>query len=81
MFFRGTLDFRRGIDATVPLLIGILYQLILPFSKIFLFFPASTTHPSQGKDDDLLVYTVTSVTSSPEAPPLVKPPILQVYSR
>ena len=53
------------------------------------FFPASSTYPSQGEDDDLLVYTITyplsffdtSITPSPDGPtpvvlPLVKPPIL-----
>ena len=41
-------------------------------------FSLSSTIPSQGEDDDLLVYTISSPTP---APILVKPPITQVYSR
>ena len=51
------------------------------FLKNIPFFPASSTYSSQREDDDLLVYTITFVTYSPEVPPLVKPHILQVYSR
>ena len=46
-------------------------------------FSLSYHVPSQGEDDDLLVYTITS--SAPSTPTLapvpIKPPITQVYSR
>ena len=66
----------------------------ITFLEYISFFLASSNYLSQGEDDDLLAYTVTypfnspvtPVTpspddSTPEVPPLVKPPILQVYSR
>ena len=39
-------------------------------------FSSSSDLPSQGEEDDLLVYTITS---SPSAP--LKPPIIHTYSR
>ena len=43
-------------------------------------FSLSSTVSSQGEDDDLLVYTISSPTPTP-TPILVKPPITQAYSR
>ena len=43
-------------------------------------FSISSTVTSQGEDDNLLVYTISSPTPTP-APVLVKPPITHVYSR
>ena len=43
-------------------------------------FSLSSPVASQGKDDDLLVYTIASLTLTP-APFPIKPPITQVYSR
>ena len=46
-------------------------------------FSLSLSVPSQGENDDLLVYTIASPAPSTStlAPVLVKPPITQVYSR
>ena len=43
-------------------------------------FSLSSTVTSQGEDDDLLVYTISSSTPTP-APVPVEPPITWVYSR
>ena len=43
-------------------------------------FSLSSTVTSQGEDDDLLVYTISSPTPTP-APVPVEPPITWVYSR
>ena len=44
-------------------------------------FSLSSTVTSQGEDDDLLVYTISSPTPTPTLAPVpVKPPITQVYS-
>ena len=43
-------------------------------------FSQSLIHPSQGEDDDLLVYTIASP-STALIPATVKPPITHVYTR
>ena len=43
-------------------------------------FSPDPIHTSQGEDDDLLVYTLTSP-APVSVPPLTKPPITQVYAR
>ena len=43
-------------------------------------FSLSSPVTNQGKDDDLLVYTIASLAPTP-APIPIKPPITQVYSR
>ena len=43
-------------------------------------FSQDPIHTSQGEDDDLLVYTLATLTPA-SMPPLTKPPITQVYTR
>ena len=43
-------------------------------------FSQDPIHTSYGEDDDLLVYTLTLPTPS-FVPPLIEPPITQVYAR
>ena len=67
--------FKKGIDVIV-----LLYNDTLCLLMLHIFestpFSLSSTITSQGEDDDLLVYTISSPTPVP-----VKPPITQVYSR
>ena len=67
---------KKGIDVIVLLFDNTLCILMLDFFILSRFPPFTVT--SQGEDDDLLVYTISSPTP---APVLVKPPITQVYSR
>ena len=43
------------------------------------YFSPNSIHTSQGKDDDLLVYTLASPALA-YVPPMTKPPITQVYA-
>ena len=79
--FLGYSRLQKGYRCHCPILHRYLVSYDVTFLENIPFFPASSTYPSQGEDDDLLIYTVTSVTSSYEVPPPIKPPILQVYSR
>ena len=73
-----TLEFRRGIGVIVPLFDDTVSTNVTFFDTIM--FSLSSPVTSQGEDDDLLVYTITSPAPTP-APIPVKPPITQVYSR
>ena len=72
--------FKKGIDVIVLLFDDTLYILMLHFFQTILFSLSSTV-TSQGKDDDLLMYTISSPTLTPTPAPVhVKPPITQLYS-
>ena len=79
--FLGYSRLQKRYRCYCPTLNRYLVSTDVTFLKNIPFFLASSSYPSQGEDDDLLIYTVTSVTSPSEVPPPVKPPILQVYSR
>ena len=79
--FLGYSRIQKGYRCYCPTLNKYLMSTDITFLKNIPFFPAFSTYPSQGNDDDLLVYTITSATCSPEVFPLIKPSILQVYSR
>ena len=74
--------FKKGIGVIVPLFDVTLYLLMLHSLSTPFSFPS--TIKSQGEEEDLLVYTLTSsiVSSEPAlVPTQVKPPITQVYTR
>ena len=72
--------FKKGIDVIVlhfddTVFINVTFFESTPFSL-------SSTVTSQGEDDDLLVYTISSPTPTPTPAPVpIKPLITQVYSQ
>ena len=81
MHFLGYSHVQKGYRCYCPTL-----QRYFVFIKVTFFettpFSLSSTLISQGEDDDLLVYTISSPTHTPTPAPVpIKPPITQVYSR
>ena len=75
--------FKKGICVIVPLFDITLCLLMLHSFKTTSFSPSSIV-TSQGEDDDLMVYTISSPVPTPapiSVPIPVKHPITQVYSR
>ena len=83
--FLGYSHLQKGYRCYCLTLNRYLVSVDITYLKHIPFFLASSTYPTQGEDDDLLVYTITyplsaPITpsfdvSTPTSPPLAKPPI------